>query len=738
MSHIRAVCEAVVDHPHADGIVLDGRLGLLQQFRFLDEPPARVGDLGRPPVPEWDLSCEGLHDVEMIPELNAVGPRGIVRRCDMTLFSTETETGEWLPSNHETLANCSNLWKESWPTGWPRVRCLYYYDARGAFDASVGYFGEVTSRTSWPEDPSFLLHAYRFAPHPSLPGARYCYLEVQLLGDSASGQWSLVLPMAGAEGQARFPRLGWRPSPDEEWQVVQELHAGPHQIGALRQRPFEQHVTWEIIDQHIRVNLDGHSLLYYVPPDLRVSGGPIVAAGPVRLLVYGHAAMVNLSPIHYPDGRDTACYVRRRDYFAVDPSLFGGDPSLDVVAWQPSGTAANAGASVTTVEGLDHWVPEVTFVSDYPYRRAIAYSHEMDFPPVVQAGSSDPYETAGEDVTVRAQGELTADWRDAECRVVLDLDQEAVADLPSWKGNNKLIVSAGWDDGVSTDVATQFTGYLAEAAHLRQGKRPGRVSVALSARDGFLRLERKYWERLGSFAGWTLEAAFRRVLNQCGVPDEQISFGGDPEVVIPHAPRLAERRFDFPATTSVPRGLDQLVQACGYQWGVDREGAWFCRPPLEYGGIPDFTLDEGTLTDDDVAFAVRTAGPVRRGFANSVFVRIDRGVEQDVSWRRDVESHQDPEAEAFIGDDWWHVFVGYDEQSAATLAERILADRLQRRRMLHFRCSGKPALFPDHFVEVQAAGIGVPAGSLFRITRKRWHATHAGDFLTEFECRWVP
>jgi hypothetical protein len=738
MPHIRAVCQAVVDHPHADGIILDGGFGLLQQFRFVDHFETRPGDFSRHPAPEWDLSSGGQYNVEVIPELNAVGPRGVCGREDMTLY--DGGTGDWERTNHASLPNCSNLWKEVYPVGHPRAKCLFYYDARGAYDASVGYGGEVTSRYDWPEEPSFILQAYRYAPNPTLPSARYCFIELQLLGDSEMGQWSLGLPMAGTQEQARYPRLGWRQTPDDEWEVLREFRTAPHEINALRQKPFEQIVTWETVDGHFLLNIDGHRQVYYVPPDLRVTNEPLVAAGPVRVIVYGHAAMLNLTPIRYPLGELVECRVQRADYFAVDNTVFGSTPSLEAVAWQPAGTAANAGASVTTEGDEDRWVPNISFTSSSNYRRAVAYLHEMDFAPVISEGETDPYETQGANVIVRAHGELTDTWRRGRCRLTLDVERDAVGDLPDWKGNNLVTVTAGWDDGASTDVATQFTGYLVESAHVRIGRTPERVALVLNARDGFLRLERKCWQHLGSFAGWLLEDAFHRVLNQCGIPDAKISFTGDGDLVIPPGPRLADLRFDFPQDTTVPEGLDRLIRACGYVWGVDQEGTWFCRPPVEYGGTPDFTLDDDTLTKEDVTFAlraetIRATSPGSRGFANSVFVRLDRGAEQEVAWRRDAPSHQDPASGSFIGDDWWHVFVGYDEQSASALAERILADRLQRRKMLHFRCSGKPSLFPDHFVQVQATGINVPSGSVFRIVRKRWEATHDGEFTTDFACQ---
>lgn len=742
MPHVRAICQAVIDHPHADGIILDGGFGLLQQFRFLDHFEVHPGDLSRHPAPEWDLSSEGHYNVEIIPELRAAGPRGICGRADMTLYDPQTNTGNWERTNHQGLPNCSNLWKEVYPVGHPRAKCLFFYDARGAYDVNVGYFGEVTSRYDWPHEPNFVLRAYRYAPSPSLPNAGYCYLELQLLGDSQAGQWSLVLPVAGTEGQARYPRLGWRLMAEDDWQVLREFRTAPHEVAALRGKPFEQVVTWETIDRHIRLNIDGRTLVYWVPPNLQEPNSPLIAAGPMRIIVYGHAAMVNLTPICYPDGFQAPCVVQRASYFPVDNTIFSPEPTFDVIAWEPPGTAALPGASVTTVGNEDRWVPKVSFTSASPYHRAIVYLHEMDFAPTISAGESDPYETQGNDVVVSANGVLTNSWREARCRVVLDLDQDAVGDLPNWKGNNKITVSAGWDDGCLSDIATQFTGYLIGSAHVREGERPGRVSVVLKARDGFVRLERKYWQHLGTFEGWTLQEAFHRVLNQCGIPDENISFTGDSELVIPYGERLADLRFDFDQDTPVPEGLDRLVQSCGYTWGVNQEGVWFCRPPVAYSGTPDFTLHDDTLNADDVAFALRSEnvrgeGDPKQGFANAVFVRIDRGAEQDVAWRRNVASHQDPAADDFIGDDWWFVFVGYDEPSAAALAERILAERRQRQKMLYFRCSGKPALFPDHFVRVQATGVGMPSGSVFQIVRKRWSASQDGEFVTEFACKWV-
>jgi hypothetical protein len=742
MSHVRALCRATVDHPHADGIVLDGGFGLLQQFRFLDHFETRAGDLSRHPMPEWDTSSEGQYNVEVIPELKAVGPRGVCGREDMTLYVPGVG-GDWQPTNSPGWPNCSNLWKTVYPVGHPRALCLFYYDARGAYDATAGYFGEVTSRFDWPADPNLVLHAYRYAPNPTLPASRYCYVELQLLGDSQTGQWSLGLPVAGTEGQARYPRLGWRQAPADEWQVLREFRVAPHEARALRSKPFEQVVTWETVDGHFLLNLDGRREVFYVPARYRREDGAAVAAGPVRIVVYGHAAIINLTPVRYPLGELAACAVQRAEYFPVANTIFGATPAFRAVAWEPEGTAASPGGTVTTVGDEDRWLPRVTFTSTRDDRRAVAYLHEMDLAPTVSAGTSDPYATQGGNVLLQARGELTGDWRDAWCRVVLDVERSAVANLPAWKGNNKLAVTAGWDDGEAEDVAPQFTGYLVEAAHLRSGQRPDRVALVLNARDGFLRLQRKHWQHLGCFAGWTLEAAFHRVLNQCGVPDLRISYTGDPNLVIPYGERKTDLRFDFAEDVSVPEGLDRMVRACGYTWGVNQDGTWFCGPPVEYGGTPDFILDDDVVGPDAAVFALRAdtvqdAAPRGRAFANSVFVRIDRGAEQELAWWRDADSHQEPSAEDFIGDDWWHLFVGHDEQSAATLAQRLLEERQTRRKLLHFRCVGKPSLFPDHFMEVNASGITVPAGSLFRIVRKRWEARPDGDFATEFACRLVP
>ena len=740
MPHIRALCQATIDHPHADGIVNDGGFGMLRQFRFRDHFSTRPGDFGTQPEPEWDYSAGGQYNVEAIPELRAVGPRGIHDCEDMTLYNPATGSGGWELTNSLGLPNCSHLWKEIYPVGHPRAKHLFYYDSRGAYDANAGYFGEVTSRFSFHADPNFSLQAFRSAPNPTLPHAGYSYLEVQLLGDSQTGQWALVLPVAGTEGQARFPRLGWRLTPEDSWQVLTEFRTDAHEVGALRRKPFEQRIIWETIDGHIVLNLDGRRQVYYLPPELRVPEDAFIAAGPLRILVYGHAAILNVTQIRYPLGDVVASYVERAHTYPVANAIFNDTVRCRTLAWEPEGATAEASAPRETEGDEDRYRPRITFTSPHNYRRAVAYLHQMDLPPVISAGVGEPYDTQGKDVLVHAHGRMTDRWRHAECRVTLDLDRGAVSGLPEWKGNNKVAVVAGWDDGASQDAAAQFTGYLIGSAHQREGRRPERVVIDLRARDGFVRLERKYWNNLGSFVEWTLEEAFHRILNQCGIPEAKISFEGDSGVVIPAGARRSEPRFDFPEDTRVPDGLNRLVQACGYVWGVDQNGTWFCRPPVEYSGTPDFTLDDDTLTADDVTFqlsAERIDDPVflgRRSFANSVFVRIDRGGEQEEAWRRDAASHQDADAEGFIGDDWWHVFVGYDEQSASALAERILAERRQRQRVLHFRCSGKPGLLPDHFLKVQASGIGVPADSLFRVIEKEWWARSDGEFVTEFAC----
>ena len=741
MPHIRAICQATIDDPRADGIIEDGGFGLLQQFRFTDHFETRPGDLSRHPMPEWDYTVGGQHNVEPIPELNAVAPRGVVDRDDMTLYSAAAPSGQWEKTNTEGLTNCSDLWKEVYPLGHPRALHLFFYDARGAYSADLGYFGELTSRFDFHEDPSFSLRALRYAPSPTLPQDGYSYLELQLLADPETGQWTLVLPVAGSEGQARYPRLGWRQTPEDDWTVLTEFRVAPHEARSLRSKPFEQVVTWETVDGHFLLNIDGHRQAFYVPPELRPSSGPLIPAGPMRVIVYGHAAMLNVTQIRYPLGDVVDSYVERADYFPVDNTVFPGSPSYGAVAWEPEGTTATATATVTVVDNEDRYIPRIEFTSPHNYRRAVAYLHEIDFEPVISAGTTDPYETQGQSVIVEADGELTSDWRDAKCKATLDLDRADASSLPDWKGNNKVAVVAGWDDGGSTDTATQFTGHLSSAAHRRRGDRPERVLMDLRARDGFRRLERKYWQHLGSFAGWTLEDAFTRVLNQCGIPDSKISYTGE-AVTIPRPERLAEPRFDFPEDTCVIKGLDQLVAACGHVWGVDQTGSWFCRLPVGYGGTPDFTLDDDTVTEGDVTFrlqadALRDGRPGKRGFVNAVFVRIDRGGEPEYAWRRDVDSHQEPTADDFIGDDWWHVFVGHDEQSASALAEQILSERQHRRRMLHFTCNGKPGLFPDHFVQVDATGIGVPAGSIFRIVRKHWRARSDGEFVTSLDCAFV-
>jgi hypothetical protein len=321
----------------------------------------------------------------------------------------------------------------------------------------------------------------------------------------------------------------------------------------------------------------------------------------------------------------------------------------------------------------------------------------------------------------------------------------------------------------------QFTGYLVQEAIVQDASRPERVQVSLPCQDGFWRLEKKYWLDLDCFEGYTLEEMFHRVLHHCSVPDANISVPAaaadvslDPD---PSPERVGSKiggdpRWDFPEDTGVIEGLNRIIADVGWEWGVKQTGAFFLREPLTYtDGDESWTLDDDSADEDDYVYSLRadthfddtTDG---QPWVNYVFVRLDRGGEEDMALVYDWDpadytrslSHHDTTAGNFVGEDFWHVFVGYDEKSAIQLAYEILGhragdahlttpQRASRQRILHFRANSQPGLFPDEWVKVQATGLNIPTDSIFQIVNKSWSTAAEpegdGSITFDYEANWV-
>ena len=760
MSHVQAICQVTIDNPHANGMIVDGGWGWMIEYpvndhRATEEDPDRFA---AHPEDEWDTSSGGANDVEVIPGLKALAPRGVVSPVNMDLYDPATGLGRW-DKTDQTGTNPPNLvqgWRAFRPQGL-RADFLLWYGPPGAYDATTSFYGEVTTKDNYlPALPNFVLHAWRKPPPPDLPTAGYNYLEIQL-GSDGFGLWSLGLPGPSELKAFKYPVLGWRKAATDSWTRVKECNKAisASKVGNLK--PYPQRVTWETVDNQIVLDIDGTQFVYWVPEYQRIPGVPVVQAGPVRVTVYGARAAFNISHLTY----STLSYAQQRYDTEVDTTIFNtGNISCYDLSWEPE--SPNVTATVTVTEEwqatdgnlVNTYLPRVTFRSDSEWYRAVCYLAQLDIEPSITGGVSSTYVTQGKGVLVTANGDLSSEWRNARCKLVLEVGRaDADALVAAWKGNNKVTIIAGWDDGATTDTATHFTGYLVGRPMVRDSAKPERVEITLNLRDGFHRLEKKRWLRLGNMTGWQIHEAYRRALNHWGIADALIqvwdtatsamvtyaSFTGTTPS-IPLGDRKGELRFDFAADAQAITCLNELVEAVAWRWGYDRNGYWFLRPTVEYNSVAgaDFLIDDDTVSEGDMPLEVEgdvtfDATPDGKAFANNIWVEVTRGDEAIAVWKRDGASHTNSAAADFIGDDWWEVQLLKDGPNPEALAERILAERTQRQKTIRFRPLGQVDLWPDMFVEWDGTGIGLTANSIFRVTSKKWECQDGGRYTTTFE-----
>ena len=401
----------------------------------------------------------------------------------------------------------------------------------------------------------------------------------------------------------------------------------------------------------------------------------------------------------------------------------------------------------------------------------------MDFEPTVSAGAHLAVTEPPGGTVIRANGHITNAWRGAYAHVRLEMDKgdaDTFVDDYKVKGNNQITLTPGLQDsgGGETGV-THHVGFLAQAPAQLEGAT--RTVFNLSTRDGFLELERHYWWRLGNMTGFYWGTVFRRILNECAIPDSKIyiynrtagelqtytawAASGDASPQITYAQRRGELRFEFGPETGIIDATNQLADSVGWIWGVDQSGNWFTKPPVEYdpdSGV-DWTLDEDELaTNRGITFNLEAsptfdATPAGKPFVNSVYVRID----EDEAWVTHTASRIQGSAANFIGAEWQEVVIGEDHQSAQALADAILQERAgldtnrsSRERTIrwsHECLDGDTGpynalqLMPDMFVKLQVTGLGVTNNSIYQITSKDWTVEGGPDlrYRASFEAKFV-
>jgi len=680
---------------------------------------------------------------ELLADLHGCGPRGYADKADMLLANWTQQQGTWYLAQVGSSPPAQYLW---WPGG------------------GANTYGRVASV------PNFYPHLALWLQRAGAPDGQVwpTYTLVCLRPATGDYWYALYLPLDTQATDLKYPRLLRAPANitfDPGEHTVEEFQGGNLAATGGLGEAREEYLAVENTDNHLFFrNSEGREAWSYAP-----MGGLELAPGPVLLEAYGHSLAFNLQPLRFP----TAGYVTPRQR-ASTPAWVSADRSYYLVNHDPGpydawGTARNNFVSVQSQYAYGGGVakPLVKFVTD-GYHRPVCYAVAEFHSPTFSAARSSPQALAGTGKTVSVSGRVDDTWRGATCEVVLRVEQGEYL----LKGNEKMTVDAGWatgttDTAVSTSTSRQFTGYVLSATREKRADEQGKVYLTLNAEDGIgARLKaKKYMWLQPVLGGLTVGQDFlgddgkflyhtstkvpagtivRHLLNCAGVPDALIHSSilactGALAWHLPAADRKGDLLLDYRADEEVLAVLDKIATLLGGYFGVDQNGTYTIAQRTAYaaGGAVDWTLDDDTATDADMVYEVSA----ERGFdefRNYVACVVGQG-DGAVSFATPLwpaPSHTLTSSRDFIGDDWWEILVETEASgaSAAVLqAQQRYVEAYKRRHVLRWTTPGKHDLWPGDVVAVQASGLDVPSGTVFRLIEKNWRIeADSGDYRCDF------
>ena len=723
--HIKTVCNLMLDNPHADGRIEKWGIGR--------DWPAASHELLHPHCPPalgGPSSWISDGRVEYIAPLQAIAPIGYHSRVSMSLDDWDIRSGQW---------------RETSEAGSFRGAFLQFADGRPRRYA-VGAHGWLRSKGDWPLNLMLLTRRYTASQDETEPPV----FMIGFAGDGVCPQYALVLPglamggvcwqqLAGRDNALlACPSLLGRPAGETVWSPITDfLYGGaPQAVSGVAETYHVDAVRIECTDGALLINFSSTSRTWSYRGKWLSRGRTQVdfqmAPGPVEVLVMGHTAAFSLLPLVYPD----EAVLDAADWFGP-PGVFTQTPSYRWIGSRPPGTSLSVSAHPASHDGMAK--PRVRFSSS-GVARPVLYTIQEYRPAQIGSGESAPVHSQGNDAfRVReASGTLTDRRRGATMRA--SIEAKTGSELVELKPNGKVSAAVGLEDEAGIAIMhRQFTGYLAPAEY--DIRSPGRVRAEIEAADGIdTRLVHKRMLLKPSFAGWPVDEAFHYILNCSGIPDALMSTQADLAArlgVYYHLPlsaTSAEPVLKFTPDIGVIEALDTICRVRALEWGVNEDGVYFLRQPVVYEpGAEVWTLDADATADDDFVYSLQAAGSLDE-FVNIVFVLTGSTWSARASWLWDSASVLDPTDSAYIGDDWWHVEVLPDADHPELIARHLWDRRQTLRRMLFFSNATRPDLMPGAFIKVQVEGIGVPAGSIFRIVKKDWRCSADGnDFEQVFE-----
>jgi len=440
-----------------------------------------------------------------------------------------------------------------------------------------------------------------------------------------------------------------------------------------------------------------------------------LGSGKVRFGVSGMPAMALVAPVTYPTSRELTPdkYVAIPDYIEETPNY------TTLVVYDGDGQAT------ATLDGTGRFGrPKVTFSSASGTGRAALFRVQEYRTATIGDASSSPVSSSGRDTfrVMSLRGRLTSQWRGAEIEAVVEALPEMNPDV--FKRNAKIEADVRLDDGDSWTL--MFTGYITHIEREQEGGRMGTI-VRLRASDGIdARLRHKLMVGYPSFDYWEVDAAFKYILNRCGIPDSMIEIDSDiTNGTLGDFRNLPwwgyrEPVLEFDPATSVVSAIDKMCELRDLEWGVGADGKYFLRPRQTHtAGYYDFEIDEADLDDDDQLEVFTVEKPTDDIF-NVLMVQSGWGAQANAKTYMDTDSMSNSSAINYIGDDWWRFEREAGGDDIGKLAGKVWNERLSSSRRVRWHTQYYPAIAPGAYVKFTISDMDVPSGSIFKIYSKQW------------------
>jgi hypothetical protein len=726
MAYARAAVQIIVDAAHADGMITVDGVG-----RDWDaiEPRDRldIGQLTPDLGGQYGWWYEGLF--ERIPPLNAIAPIMTWTFADMVLAN-------W------TQTHGSGYWRESWTSGAIRVKLLEYFDGRAGRYAANAY-GHLTSVGAW--TPNLAMHIWRMpqAPDETEPGT----VELWFRGATAGDVYCLGWPTegdAGAYGTAQG-RTGWQAQPyllgkrtgDTVWTLIDTLRSTCGPRGSRgKDQPTLQQVRLAYQDGTLLVYGDDRDDPWAFSGSWKHSTGEVAFAladtGALDLLVMGHTALFGVWPTVAPASVTLypAAYLIRRT--SAMPPEQSNAPYYRLIADAPAGTGISAAIDV---DGGDANAkrPALTFTSTGAKRAALFAVQEYRLATIGLA-DSDPVNLTGWPSfrALGVRGHVDKRYQGASCEIEYGcLPGETLNEI---RPNAKVIVSSGASGG---GWYKHFTGY-ALPPHKQRAAALNRGSV-ICEDMATARLARKQLGWHCSYAGWPIPDWFECILNRAGVDSSLIDISADISVALmgalyylPLGNYRGARKLSYSPDTTVPSALDQGCVLRDLQWGVGRDGVVTLIPRVVHvAGVHDAHVEDTDLTNIIHDFR---HSRTNQEFRNLLQVMIGEGVDAAAYVMCDVASWSTTANARFIGDLWCKYVALRDGDDLTSICNRLWDELVFANSLISWREMDRPDLWPNNEVMVEVdAGMNIVAGSIYRITDKRWSWSEDGRYRQDLE-----